>query len=608
MRRLLAPALTRRLLPAGLTALALGCGDSSSAPKAKPTTIEVVKAPGGPFYAGLPLPVEPEFVVKDQDGNAMAGVKITVTVTAGGGTITGAPTQSAVPSTPIGVWTLGKTPGVNTIKFEVAGVAPSNVNVPSNPGLASKLVASGSTNITGTVGQPVTAPISATVEDAFDNAIPNADVTVAVSGGGTAVDKLTSDNAGVVTVPSWTLGTVKGTHTLTLSSGVATLTYTAAAAAGPVASLDLLTGDNQSTFAGTALPQPVLLSAQDQYGNKIDAVSANFSPGIGGGTLAAFSAPAAADGTITMPKFTLSRSAVPHSVFASIGSRSVKISASAVSDYVIDVRYWGPAMTSDQQRLFTNAAARIRGFIVGSVPAADATGADPSVCGVTGVPILAEQVPGVIIYASVQPIDGPGGVLAHAGPCFERDQNDPRTVVGVMEFDSDDLADLQADGILQDVITHEMLHVVGFGVFWNSLHLLTGFNTAGVAYTGAGGIAGCVQMGGTNTCASNVPVENTGGGGTANSHWRETTFGAELMTGFVNDGPMPLSIMTVRSIGDMGYTVNGAAADPYQILAGLRASGGSRTILSGVWERGLASPPRVIPRRRSQPINTEAKR
>src|SRR5689334_10703475 len=597
----------RRLLPAALTVLALGCGDSSSAPEARPTTIEMVKAPGGPFYAGLPLPVEPEFVVKDQNGNAMAGVKVTITVTAGGGTITGAPAQSTVPSTPIGVWTLGKTPGVNTLKFEVGGVTPSSVNVPSNPGIASKLVASGPTSITGTVGQPVNAPISATLKDAFDNAIPNTEVTVAVTGGGGAVDKVTTDNAGVVIVPSWTLGTVKGTNTLTLSSGSATLTYTAVASAGPVASLDLLSGDNQSAFAGTALPQPVVLTAQDQYGNKLDGVTVNFSPGIGGGTLAAFTAIAAGDGTITMPKFTLSRSAVPHSVFGSIGSKSVKISATAVSDYVMDVRFWGPAMTSDQQRLFTNAAARIRGFLVGSVPAADATGADPSVCGVTGVPVLAEQVPGVIIYASVQPIDGPGKVLAHAGPCFTRDTNDLRTVAGVMEFDSDDLADLQTEGILQDVITHEMLHVVGFGVFWNDLNLLTGFNTAGVAYTGTGGIAGCVQIGGTNTCAANVPVENTGGGGTANSHWRETTFGAELMTGFANDAPMPLSIMTVRSIGDMGYTVNPAAADPYQILAGLRA-GGSNIVLSAEWERGLAVPPRVIPRRRYQPANTGAKR
>ena len=562
----------------------------------------MVKAPGGPFYAGLPLPVEPEFVVKDENGQPMAGVKVTVTVIAGGGTITNAPTKSTVPSTPIGVWTLGKAPAVNTIKFEVAGITPANVTIPSNPGLPSKLVATGATSISGTVGLPVSAPITATLKDAFDNVIPNTEVTVAVTGGGTAIDKVTSDNAGVVAVPLWTLGTVKGTHTLTLSSGTASLTYSAAAAAGPVMSFEILSGNNQSGLAGTALSQPVLLSSQDQYGNKVDAVTANFTAGAGGGSLAAFTASAAADGTITMPKFTLGRSAGSQQIIASIGGRSAIITATAASDYVIDVRLWGPPMTPDQQQLFTKAAARIRGFLVGSVPTADATGADPSACGVTGVPILSEQVPGVIIYASVQPIDGVGHVLAHAGPCYTRDVNDLRTVVGVMEFDSDDLAGLQSSGALQDVITHEMLHVIGVGVFWDDLNLLTGFDTPAVAYTGAGGLIGCIQSGGTTSCLNNnVPVENSGGPGTANSHWRETTFGPELMTGFINSPPMPLSIITVQSVADIGYSINAAAADPYTIFVGSLQAGGNWISVSGAWEQGLPMPPRVIPSRRNQP-------
>ena len=260
-------------------------------------------------------------------------------------------------------------------------------------------------------------------------------------------------------------------------------------------------------------------------------------------------------------------------------------------------------MTPAQQALFSTAAARIRGFIVGSVPTVDATGADPAAapCSVTGVPVLAEQVPGVIIYASVQPIDGPGKVLAQAGPCFLRDANDLRTVVGVMEFDLDDLNTLSSTGSLQDVITHEMLHVLGFGVFWNDLNLLTGFDTPTVGYLGSGGIAGCILTGGTNRCLNSVPVENTGGGGTANSHWRETTFGTELMTGFANSPPMPISVITVRSMADLGYGVNTAASDPYAIFAGSLQAGGNRVVTSGVWERSLPTAPRVIPSRRNQP-------
>ena len=579
---------------------AIGCGDSSG-PRAKPTSIEIVQAPGGPFFAGLPLPVEPSFVVKDEKGNAMAGVSVSINVTAGGGTITSAPSKSATPTTPIGVWTLGKTPAVNSIKISVSGLTPATVDVPSNPGVPAKLVASGATNLTGTVGQQVASPISATLKDAFDNTIPNTDVNVTVAGGGTAINKVTSDNAGVVTVPSWTLGTVKGSQTLTLSSSAATLVYTAAAAAGPVVSFDITSGNNQSGLAGTTLTLPVVLAAADQYGNKADGVVANFSVSSGGGALAGFTAAAAADGSITMPRFTLGKSASLQQVIASISDKSAIISANATSDYVIDVRLWGPPMTPAQQALFTTAAARIRGFIVGSVPTVDATGADPTTCGVTGVPVLAEQVPGVIIYASVQIIDGPGKILAQAGPCFTRDANDLRTVVGVMEFDVDDLNTLSNTGTLQDVITHEMLHVIGFGVFWNDLNLLTGFNTATVGYIGTGGINGCILTGGTNSCLNSVPVENTGGAGTANSHWRETTFGTELMTGFANASPMPLSVMTVRSMADIGYGVNPAAADPYAIFAGSLQAGGNRVVTSGAWERALPTPPRVIPSRRNQP-------
>jgi hypothetical protein len=146
-----------------------------------------------------------------------------------------------------------------------------------------------------------------------------------------------------------------------------------------------------------------------------------------------------------------------------------------------------------------------------------------------------------------------------------------------------------------------MLHVLGFGVFWNDLNLLTGFDTPTVGYLGSGGINGCILTGGTNSCLNSVPVENTGGAGTANSHWRETTFGTELMTGFANASPMPISVMTVRSMADLGYGVNTAASDPYTIFVGSLQAGGNRVVTSGAWERALPTPPRVIPSRRNQP-------
>ena len=51
-----------------------------------------------------------------------------------------------------------------------------------------------------------------------------------------------------------------------------------------------------------------------------------------------------------------------------------------------------------------------------------------------------------------------------------------------------------------------------------------------VGFIGGASQLGCLESGGRILCESNVPVENVGGAGTAGAHWRETTFGNELMT------------------------------------------------------------------------------
>jgi hypothetical protein len=41
--------------------------------------------------------------------------------------------------------------------------------------------------------------------------------------------------------------------------------------------------------------------------------------------------------------------------------------------------------------------------------------------------------------------------------------------------------------------------------------------------------------------------------------------GSELMTGFINDGPNPLSAVTISSLGDMGYEIDLTAAEEYTV-------------------------------------------
>jgi hypothetical protein len=283
------------------------------------------------------------------------------------------------------------------------------------------------------------------------------------------------------------------------------------------------------------------------------------------------------------------------------------------SAYKIDLRFFGTATTSAQQTLFANAAARIKQIVVGAPPLVNATGADPAkYCSATGVPIFSGTIDGVVIYASFDSIDGRGKILAQSGPCYIRQngtKDDWRTSIGVMKFDTADVAALTGSGNLQEVITHEMLHVLGFGAFWTGPGAPPPADTVGanllinygpnVSYIGPGGIAGCRSLGGINTCATSVPVEGTAGGdGTIYSHWRESVFGNELMTGFISAGKNPLSIMTIRSLEDLGYTVDTTAADAYTRAGlNLRAAGSAPdpSPTTGGWEISLPHRPIALP-------------
>ncbi|HXH63750.1 MAG TPA: leishmanolysin-related zinc metalloendopeptidase, partial [Gemmatimonadales bacterium] len=112
-------------------------------------------------------------------------------------------------------------------------------------------------------------------------------------------------------------------------------------------------------------------------------------------------------------------------------------------------------------------------------------------------------------------------------------------------------------------------HVLGFGTLWdpNDLNLLVGPAAQGGVdphFVGAQALAAFDAAGGTAySGGAKVPVENQGGPGTADGHWRETVFGNELMTGYLNFGTNPLSAVTIASFGDEHYQVNDAAADIY---------------------------------------------
>lgn len=226
--------------------------------------------------------------------------------------------------------------------------------------------------------------------------------------------------------------------------------------------------------------------------------------------------------------------------------------------FKIDVRFLG-GLSPSHQAAFAAAAERWSEIIVGDIPPVILDG---------------ERIDDVLIEARGEPIDGPGGVLGQAGPRFIRPTSN-LPVKGIMSFDVADLNRMENEGSLEDVILHEMGHVLGFGTLWSRMELILGAGTVDPTFVGTnaqreyGKLRVAADPGNTDE-PTPVPVANTGGAGTRDGHWREAVFADELLTGFLSGAIRPISRMSIGAFEDMGYRVDYDAANPYALPSMLR--------------------------------------
>jgi hypothetical protein len=273
------------------------------------------------------------------------------------------------------------------------------------------------------------------------------------------------------------------------------------------------------------------------------------------GTLAACSDLTSPDGLLVQdgPSVALSRNAVDLPV---LGSAKVNASEPAgvnPSNFDITLRF-APGMTDAQKAYFEIAAARWEALINKDMPSI--TGTLPGNLSGT-IPPFTGTVDDILIDARIGTIDGPGRVLGSAGPRFIRNV-DLLPISGSMNFDVVDIDFLITLGLFDEVIVHEMGHVLGIGTLWNFGRALRVGAVAGdPRFVGKHANLQYAEIGGVGL----LQVENTGGPGTAGGHWRESTYRNELMTGFLNLGANPLSRFSAGSLRDLGYWVNVAAEE-----------------------------------------------
>ncbi|MEM8875633.1 MAG: Ig-like domain-containing protein [Planctomycetota bacterium] len=223
------------------------------------------------------------------------------------------------------------------------------------------------------------------------------------------------------------------------------------------------------------------------------------------------------------------------------------------SEFEIDLNF-NTSLTTSQRQAFEDAAEVWESIILGDTR--NVFFSDGS------------MIDDLVIDVFISNIDGQGGVLGQAGPSGFRPGSfgDDAFVsfAGFMQFDSADVAGLEAIGEFDEVVIHEMGHVLGVGTspFWDSLTV--GEGGSNPRFTGENAVAEFNKL--TRDNRTSVPVENTGGGGSRDSHWRDSFFGAELMSSFFSGSAGPLSRFTAGLMIDLGYNdVNLDAAEIYQI-------------------------------------------
>jgi hypothetical protein len=544
--------------------------------------------------------------VQDANAHAIAGASVGFAAAAGSGSVGSASATTDATGQAQTTWTLGQTAGSQTATATVGSLIPLSFSATATAGAAASVAKQAGDGQTAVTGQPVAVRPAVIVRDGFNNPKPGAAVTFAATPGNGAVTgaNQTTNASGIATVEGWMLGTV-GTDTLSATvtgSGISDNPI-AFYATSQTAAVAVYAGNYEVGLTNYRVNVRPAVRVTDGGSNPVPGVAVTFAITSGGGSLTDATTTTNTSGVAQLGSWFLGNVPGVNTMTATVtgagivaGNPVTFSDTGRVAEYIIQVQYYGPMPNLTEQAAFNAAVAKWQSVIYRHVGPPVLVTAAANSCG-AGEPALNQMVSDVLILAKLDSIDGPSGILGFAGPCFIRNLGS-FALVGIMVFDTADVATLIGNGQLNTVILHEMNHVLGFGTLWNQSP-----NACLLLPSTAGGTIqdtyfGCPKaraafdsLGGTTYTGGNkVPVENCGtspvvfpacGSGTVNSHWREVVFGNELMTGYLNSGSNPLSVISIAAQEDLGYTVNYSGADAYSHIFMAPALGGGPPLFLG---------------------------
>ena len=240
--------------------------------------------------------------------------------------------------------------------------------------------------------------------------------------------------------------------------------------------------------------------------------------------------------------------------------------------YNIEIDFLGQDWTLELQQAFIDAADFLTTLVTQGL--ADVLTTYPATGEIMKVDDL--RFTAELLYGSDS--DGAGGLLGFGGPYVYEDYSlMPREqpYIGLMAFDSADTGWLLGDGLWDDVVLHEMLHVMGVGTIWEPLGLVSD-SANGLVFTGENALAqyladysdaDLLDHGWTDANGNGSITDDVTGVPIQGGHLRESVFGEALMTPYLDTTDsagnplteLPLTNVTIASLADLGYSIDEGA-------------------------------------------------
>lgn len=129
---------------------------------------------------------------------------------------------------------------------------------------------------TGTVATSLPAPIVVSVKDPYNNLMPNAVVNFTDNAGGTFNPASATTNSSGQASTIYTLPTKATSITIDATTGSFQVGTSERSLAGSAASVNYVSGNNQSAQPNTQLTLPLVVAVKDEYGNLVSGATVNF--------------------------------------------------------------------------------------------------------------------------------------------------------------------------------------------------------------------------------------------------------------------------------------------------------------------------------------------